>query len=208
MAKVTNRELNECITQAISEVIREDWEDDIVNAAMNDKRAQKAFEKDKKKEDDAEEADDKKIETADANDAPDAEDDDSEDSVSTGNAYSDVRGLSYEELKNILAASKRGTAVFRAATRELMDRDKILADKDDILNGEIIMPYGWKFDENGYPVRVHEFKPRDIGSDTVDISNSNGTNFHWLKTPMSARGGKNPKYADEPEVGMQNADWV
>ena len=70
MAKVTNRELNECITQAISEVIREDWEDDIVNAAMNDKRAQKAFEKDKKKEDDAEEADDKKIETADANDAP------------------------------------------------------------------------------------------------------------------------------------------
>ena len=86
--------------------------------------------------------------------------------------------------------------------------NKILADKDDILNGEIIMPYGWKFDENGYPVRAHEFKPRDVGSDIVDITNSNGTNFHWLKTPMSAKGGKNPKYADDPEVGMQNADWV
>lgn len=208
MAKVSNKELNECIAQAISEVIKEDWEDDVVNAALNDKRAKKAFEKDKKKEDDAEAADDEKIENAAAADVAQAEDEDGEDSSTPSNgAYSDVRSMSYDELKNILSTEKRGTAIFRAATRELMDRNAILKDKEDILSGELVMPYGWRFDDNGYPVRTHEFG-RPSSNDIVDITNSNGTNFHWLKTPMSARGGKNPKYADEPEVGMQNADWA
>ena len=202
MAKVSNKELNECIAEAISQVIREDWEDDVVNAALNDKKARKAFDKDKKKEDDAEEADDERIETSAENNA--AQDDDEEE-VPTNTEVGDVRSMSYQELKDLLSTSKRGTAIFRAATRELMDRDAILADKKDILSGEIVKPYGWDFDENGYPIRTHEFKKSDGSANMVDIENSNGTNFHWLTPKMDIHGNET---GDKAGQGIPNANWA
>lgn len=204
MAKVTEKELNECIAEAISQVLKEDWEDDIVNAAMNDKRAKAAFKKDKKKEDDAEAADDAKNAAADANDAAVVDDEEGgeEAAASSNGAYSDVRGLSYEELKNLLQTNKRGTAIFRAATRELMDRDAILKDKNDILNGELVMPYGWKFDETGYPVRTHEFKHID-SEGPVDADSFNGLNHHWLKPRMSVHG----EELDNQGVGIPDANF-
>lgn len=204
MAKVTKKELNECIAEAISQVLKEDWEDDIVNAAMNDKRAKAAFKKDKKKEDDAEAADDAKNAAADANDAPVADDEEGgeEAAAASNGAYSDVRGLSYEELKNILQTNKRGTAIFRAATRELMDRNAILKDKNDILNGELVMPYGWKFDEKGYPVRTHEFKHADM-VEFPDAESFQGLNHHWLKPQMNVRG----EEIKDAGVGMPDANF-
>lgn len=208
MAKVTEKELNECIAEAISQVLKEDWEDDIVNAAMKDKKAQKAFGLKTKKGKNGEEdvvsdedildvaaekekadADDEKNSAADANDSAVADDEEGEEEVSASSngAYSEVRALSYEELKNILKTSKRGTAIFRAARRELMDRDAILKDKNDILSGELVMPYGWKFDEKGYPVRTHEFKHSDR-VEFPDAESFNGLNHHWLNSRMNVRG--------------------
>lgn len=207
MAKVTNKELNECIAEAIAQVIKEDWEDDIVNAAMNDKKAKAAFKKDKKKEDDAEEADEKKNAAADAADArvaADAGDEEGgEEEVAQSNgAYSDVRGMSYEELVNLLNTEKRGSAIFRAATREKMDRDAIMKDKKDILAGELVMPYGWKFDETGYPVRTHEFKHAE-SEGPVDADAFNGLNHHWLKPRMSVHG----EELDNKGVGIPDANF-
>ena len=204
MAKVTSKELNECIAEAIAQVIKEDWEDDIVNAALNDKRAKKAFEKDKKKEDDAEEADDEKIAASAASDAAE-EGDEEEVSTPTGTAGQNVRSMSYHELKDILATAKRGTAIFRAATRELMDRDAILADKDEILAGELVKPYGWDFDEEGYPYRTHEFKSADGAANFVNLENSNGTNFHWLTPKMDIHGNE---IGDKAGVGIPDANWA
>ena len=190
MAKVTEKELNECIAEAISQVLKEDWVDDIVNAAKNDKKAKAAFNKDKKKEDDAEAADDAKNAAADANDAAVVDDEEGGDEVvtSSNGTYSDVRDLSYEELKNLLKTNKRGTAIFRAATRELMDRNAILKDKNDILNGELVMPYGWKFDEKGYPVRTHEFKHADGADSIPSVENFNGLYHHWITPTMNVHG--------------------
>lgn len=204
MAKVTEKELNECIAEAISQVLKEDWEDDIVNAAMNDKRAKAAFNKDKKKEDDAEAADDAKNAAADANDAAVVDDEEGGDEVvtSSNGAYSDVRDLSYEELKNLLKTNKRGTAIFRAATRELMDRNAILKDKNDILNGELVMPYGWKFDEKGYPVRTHEFKHADM-VEFPDSESFQGLNHHWLKPRMNVHG----EEIGDAGVGLPDANF-
>lgn len=202
---VSNGELEECISEAIARVLREDWADDIVNAALNDKKARKAFEKDKKKEDDAEAADDAKTAAAAAAEAPVEDDEEgNEDSAKSSNgAYAEVRGMSYGELQDILNNNKRGTAIFRAATREKMDRDAILKDKQDILNGEIVMPYGWAFDEKGYPFRTHQFNDEYV--DRVDISNSNGTNFHWLKPNMNVHG---DEIGDKAGQGTPDANWT
>lgn len=216
MAKVSDKELNECIAQAITEVLKEDWEDDIVNAAMNDKRAQKAyFKKTLKNTSDAddeiiaqagkkEEEDNAEEERANAIDAPDTDDEDGgEEEVAQSNgAYSDVRGMSYEELVNLLNTEKRGSAIFRAATREKMDRDAIMKDKKDILAGELVMPYGWKFDETGYPVRTHEFKHAD-SEGPVDADAFNGLNHHWLKPRMSVHG----EELDNQGVGIPDANF-
>ena len=216
---VSNGELEECISEAIARVLKEDvlpqsYFDDYIDSLELDNpnrkktAAERAFEKDAEKDAKAKEKDDEKLAAAAAAEAPVEDDEEgNEDSAKSSNgAYAEVRGMSYGELQDILNNNKRGTAIFRAATREKMDRDAILKDKQDILNGEIVMPYGWAFDENGYPMRKHLFNNEYV--DNVDMSNSTKANFHMLKNRMSARGGRDPKTAYKPEIGMQDASWV
>ena len=171
-----------------------------------------------------------------AKDAPENDDDDIDANTAESVEEMGYEQL-FDIFLDAFLNGKTKNALPRAARNEMMARNRVINDntdispnnflskerrndylnlikqyakkyQSDVANKEIYPTYGFGIDENGYPCRTHLFRRPDVGGDRVDLANSNGTNFHWLKTKMSARGGKNPKYADDPEVGMQNADWV
>ena len=199
MAKVTNKELNECIAEAIAEVIKEDWADDVVLNAMSDTSAKNAFLRDKKKDDKIEMADDEKVASSEVADLPDADD---EETVSFGKDFN-VYDMSYDELKNAVKNSNPGTNLRTAATKELKLRNEILRDKKDILNGELIMPYGWAFDENGYPVRKHSFMQESTLSESWedDIVNTAMNDKKAMRAfglkPKKGKNGGDEQVSDE-----------
>lgn len=264
--KVSINELNECFKEAMLNVLNEGWIptdaelEDLLAAAQQDRRAQRAFGiKTKKKvkgkdvvvgdeEDNGEnnngfeEVSDEDILDA-GNVEPEEEegfaDGDAEEDGKNEFIFQRVRTMSNEEVEELYRSthSKENpkgpdTANGKASANEKTAREAVLKDvveqaKEDgakgtvsvnLLNGKqiyafikpyleskrISLPYGWAMDpETGELYRTHEFNNRF--NDTVDISNSNGTNFHWRKTKVDVHGNE---ASGEPSVGIPNANWA
>ena len=244
----SSSEVEECISEAIARVLKEDvlpqsYFDDYIDSLDLDNpnrkktAAERAFEKDAEKDAKAKEEDDEKLAAAEVADAA-VETDEEGNAVAKApvDVATYVKSADYVELfnceKNELANGRKGSALQRAAKAELMARNRVVNDNTDIKqgknesddaylarvkqislaykqaieSGEIYGDYGFTFDENGYPMRKHLFNNEYV--DNVDMSNAVKANFHMLKNRMSAKGGRYPKTAFEPEIGMQDASWA
>ena len=187
--KIKRSDLNECIAEAIVKVVRESWEDDVVNAAMNDKKAKKAFEKDSEKAEKAAEKDDAKVASEIEADMPD-DDDEGEETASYG--VEELRDYSFNELvsaikKDAAEHGGRETSSFcKKLKAELEFRKNMQKDAKEYMNGEMVKPYGIDFytknDGEHFAGEMYYTHP-NLGKRNLDAYSVNGdfggTNFGW-----------------------------
>ena len=187
--KIKRSDLNECIAEAIVRVVKESWEDDVVNAAMSDKKAKKAFDKDSEKENNASEKDDAKNAAADAIDMS-VEDDEEE----LGYGVESLHDYSYRELLDAMKkdveehGGKKTSSFYKQLNAERTFRKHFQDDAKAYMSGEIRKPYGIDFytEDDGRHFAGEMYYTHDqvgrkgtgVGAYSVN-GDFGGTNFGW-----------------------------